>query len=93
MKRVAIPLAVLVLLALASVALAQSGAGYSLSWWTVDGGGTTSTSANYALTGTIGQADTGVVTGGTYSLTGGFWGGQAQRVSIYLPAVLRNTWP
>ena len=93
MKRVAIPLAVLALLVLASAALAQAGGGNDLSWWTVDGGGTTSTGANYVLTGTIGQADAGVVTGGTYSLMGGFWGGQAQQVSVYLPTVLRNSAP
>ena len=76
----------------ASAALAQSGGGYDLSWSTVDGGGTTSTGANYVLTGTIGQADADAITGGTYRLVGGFWGSRVQ-VRVYLPTVLRNDVP
>jgi hypothetical protein len=47
---------------------------YSLDWWTVDGGGGTSTNSVYALTGTIGQPDAGVLSGGSFGLEGGFWG-------------------
>lgn len=46
---------------------------YELSWYTIDGGGGTSTGANYSLSGTIGQPDAGVMTGGNISLSGGFW--------------------
>ncbi len=46
---------------------------YDLSWWSVDGGGGTSTGGVYTVTGTIGQPDAGAMTGGNYSLTGGFW--------------------
>jgi hypothetical protein len=46
---------------------------YSLDWWTVDGGGGTSTGGVYTVSGTIGQPDAGVMSGGNYSLTGGFW--------------------
>jgi len=79
----------------AGVGLAQSGNGYDLSWWTVDGGGTTfSTSADgaYTLGGTIGQPDANVLQGGDYTLAGGFWTGGAiiERNSIYLPLVLRG---
>ena len=63
-------------------------AGYSLSWWTVDGGGHTRLSAgNYALGGTVGQPDAGVLAGPGYTLVGGFWGGAAPGHLIYLPAV------
>ena len=47
---------------------------YSIDWFTIDGGGGTSTGGVYSVSGTIGQPDAGVVmTGGNYSLTGGFW--------------------
>lgn len=59
-------------LALASLpALAQS---YSIDWYKIAGGGGTSTNGQYTLSGTIGQHDAGgPMTGGNYSLTGGFW--------------------
>ena len=76
---------------LASVALAQTGGGYDLTWSTVDGGGATwSEGGGYALGGTVGQPDAGVLSGGGYTLAGGFWGGGAARYGIYLPLVLRN---
>jgi hypothetical protein len=79
------------LLLLASVARAQSGSGYDLTWSTIDGGGTTwSEGGGYSLGGTIGQPDAGVLSGGGYTLAGGFWGGAAARYGIYLPLVLRN---
>jgi len=85
-------LALTALLLLASVARAQSGGGYDLSWSTVDGGGATwSEGGGYSLGGTIGQPDAGVLSGGGYTLAGGFWpGGAAARYGVYLPLVLRN---
>ena len=81
----------LIALLLASVARAQSGGGYDLTWNTVDGGGATwSAGGGYALGGTVGQPDAGVLSGGGYTLAGGFWGGAA-RYGIYLPLVLRNS--
>lgn len=79
------------LLFLSTFALAQSGGGYNLTWSTIDGGGYTwSESGSYTLGGTIGQPDAGVLSGGAYTLAGGFWSGAAARYSIYLPLVLRN---
>src|SRR5208282_484867 len=47
---------------------------YSIDWYKVAGGGGTSANGQYGLSGTIGQQDaSGAMTGGTYSLTGGFW--------------------
>jgi hypothetical protein len=55
----------------AMAALAQS---YSIDWSTIDGGGGTSAGGAYSLTGTIGQPDAGpTLTGGNFSVTGGFW--------------------
>jgi hypothetical protein len=59
-------------LLLAIPALAQQ---YSIDWHTVDGGGGASTGGVYSVSGTIGQPDasTTTMTGGPYSVTGGFW--------------------
>jgi hypothetical protein len=47
---------------------------YSINWYKVAGGGGTSSGGNYSISGTIGQPDaSGAMTGGGYSLTGGFW--------------------
>jgi hypothetical protein len=48
---------------------------YSLTWSTIDGGGGTSTNGQYAVSGTVGQPDANQtpMSGGNFSLTGGFW--------------------
>ena len=56
-------------------------AGYSLEWWTVDTGGGTSAGAAYTLSGTLGQPDAGAMSGDSYRLEGGFWGGALNGVS------------
>ena len=58
--------------ALCSPAFAQN---FSLDWFTLDGGGGTSTGGVFAVSGTIGQPDASAqpMTGGSFSLTGGFW--------------------
>ena len=73
--------------ALASIALASSsaclalagpsGGAFEITWHTIDSGGTTSTiGGDFELAGTIGQPDAGgEMTGGSFSLTGGFWAG------------------
>jgi hypothetical protein len=48
---------------------------YSIDWFTIDGGGGTSTGGVYSLSGTIGQPDAGRLAGGNYTLDGGFWAG------------------
>ncbi|CAG0937572.1 hypothetical protein TFLX_06513 [Thermoflexales bacterium] len=69
---------------------AQSG-GYDLSWNVVAGGGTTfSTGEDYTLGATIGQAAANSLSGGGYTLNGGFWNGTMASYNIYLPIVLRG---
>jgi hypothetical protein len=47
---------------------------YSIDWYKIAGGGGASAGGAYTLNGTMGQPDaSGAMTGGTYSLTGGFW--------------------
>jgi hypothetical protein len=61
-----------VLLLLASVR--TNAQNYAINWYKVAGGGGTSTGAVYSVSSTIGQHDAGgPMTGGVYSLTGGFW--------------------
>ncbi len=73
MKLFSTPLLVLLLATtLAPETRAQS---FSIDWFAIAGGGGTSTGSVFSVNGTIGQpAATGSpMTGGNYSLTGGFW--------------------
>ena len=46
---------------------------YSIDWYKISGGGTSS-GGTYSVGGTIGQPDaSGAMSGGNYSMTGGFW--------------------
>jgi hypothetical protein len=60
------------LLVLSPFARAQTN--YAIDWFTVDGGGGTSTGGVYSVSGTIGQPDAGTMSGGSFTLQGGFWG-------------------
>ncbi len=82
-------IAVLLALALTALALAQSGGGFDLTWNTVDGGGGESAGDSYSLSGTIGQAEAGVMSGGSYTLSGGFWGGASAVNLLHLPLIQR----
>jgi len=74
----------------AVLALAASSSGYSLNWFTVDGGGGASTGGGYSVSGTLGQPDAGHLSGGGYSVQGGFWGGAvAAPYTLYLPLTTR----
>ncbi len=75
---------------------------YSINWYTMDGGGGTSTGGVYSVTGTIGQPDAGTMSGGNYTLQGGFWGviEAVQTPGAPLLSILRTatntvavTWP
>ena len=64
-------LILLFVLLIPSLAFAQS---YSIDWYKIAGGGGISTNGNYTVSGTIGQPDaSGAMSGGNYSVTGGFW--------------------
>ena len=54
--------------------LGTLGQSYSMDLYKISGGGGTSTGGVYSVSGTIGQPDAGVgMSGGSFSLTGGFW--------------------
>ena len=47
---------------------------YTITPWTIAGGGGTSSAGNYTLQGTLGQTGAGTaMSGGNYALTGGYW--------------------
>ena len=48
---------------------------YAIDWFTIDGGGGASSGGSFTLSGTIGQPDAGTLSGGNYTLQGGFWPG------------------
>lgn len=77
-------------------------AAYRVDWSTADAGGGTSTGGNYAVRGTIGQMDTVTMSGGTYSVEGGFWampevisvpGGPLLTIARDGTAAVRLRWP
>jgi hypothetical protein len=59
----------------------------TISWWTVDGGGGTSTGGGYTLQGTIGQAEahSAAAVGNGLLVRGGFWA--AGEMSLTLPVL------
>jgi hypothetical protein len=90
---------------LASFCLRANAQQYSIDWFTIDGGGGTSTNGQYSLSGTIGQPDAGAaMTNGNYSLTGGFWaidgvavvqtpGSPILSVVVPMPNTVVVSWP
>jgi len=96
-KRVVLLVLLIFCLAIGTVIAAPGGptGGFSINWWTVDGGGGTSHNGPYALSGTIGQADAGELTGGSYVLVGGFWNGNINGIipgyyQLHLPVMVKN---
>jgi hypothetical protein len=63
---------------------------YSIDWFTIDGGGGTSSGGGYTLSGTIGQPDAGTLSGGSYVLEGGFWGGAFAVQQVGSPTLFIN---
>lgn len=67
---------------------------YSLSWNTVDSGGEMfSTGGDYSLGSTSGQLDVGTLSGGRYSVVGGFWGGVAPQPASPTPTAVPSPTP
>ena len=91
-ESICLVLVVLLVLLTGSV-LAQNGESYELTWWTVDGGGSIyNQGGEYSFGGTIGQPDAGTLSGGEYTLAGGFWNStslDSKRI-VYLPLINKN---
>jgi hypothetical protein len=92
MKKYKMPIFLALLLFLLTSGALAGVEDFSLPWWTVDSGGGRSHSARYTLNGSIAQPDAGVLSGGDYTLRGGFWAGgglAVERVKLFLPLVMR----
>ena len=85
-----ISLTAVMLVLATSLAIAQTGGGFDLSWHTIDSGGGSGSGSSFTLNGTVGQPDAGRMTGGGYSLSGGFWPAGAASYTIYLPLSIRE---
>ena len=59
--------------ALFLTAITAAAQNYAINWFTIDGGGGDAGGGGYSLRGTIGQPDAGAMTGGGFSISGGFW--------------------
>jgi hypothetical protein len=70
-----VPVLIVGALVLAGCHLATAQTNYAINWFTIDSGGGTSTGGVYAVSGTIGQPDAGAMSGGNFTLQGGFWPG------------------
>ena len=92
MKKILV-LGILILLILSLSGFALAAGSFDLSWWTVDGGGGTSSGNGYTLNGTLGQPEAGTIaSGGGYTLAGGFWHGgvaASPELKIYLPLLTK----
>jgi hypothetical protein len=89
MKRAALFISIVLALLIVSIAVAQTGSGYDLTWSTIDGGGGSISGSGYSLAGTMGQADAGTLSGGGYTLNGGFWPDVGSQIKVFLPLILR----
>ena len=92
MKRIAVIFFLIGTLLLTMLVSAQAqSAGYELSWFTVNAGSGVSTGGEYHINGTAGQPNAGLaaLSGGEFTLAGGFWSGETDLRQIFLPVMVR----
>jgi hypothetical protein len=89
MKRMLITLAATLLLAVALLGGARAAGELAIGWSSIDGGGARSSSGAYMIDGTIGQADAGVLSGGRFTVAGGYWAVALPRTRVLLPLIRR----
>ena len=91
MKQLSLLLLLTLLLATGIVFSAPNG--LDISWWTVDGGAAVPelNGGSYALQGTTGQSDAGMLSNGRFTLNGGYWNTSISdpAYTVYLPIVLK----
>ena len=75
-------------LVLLMAALCTNAQSYSIDWFSIDCGGGPSTGGGYTLSGTLGQPDAGTLSGGSYTLEGGFWPGLIVHATTGSPTLL-----
>ena len=93
-KKIILAFLLVLLLSLSTVIIvaAQIGDGIDLSWYTINSGaGTSSTSAGYELTSSVGQLATGEsITSEGYTQTHGFWQIFIDTLRNMLPFAVKN---
>ena len=65
---------------------------FVIQWFSIDNGGVMESSGgSYTLRGTIGQPDAGVISGGDFTLQGGFWNSDTANtlLDIFMPVVVK----
>lgn len=103
-KQIAIiSLLIMILLFPLSTTTAQTGGDFDLSWSTIESGGVSVSAIDidsgreprFILAGVIGQADAGLLTGGAFSLSGGFLVNDASNgnsiIYLYLPIIMKSS--
>ncbi|MBN2257201.1 MAG: hypothetical protein JW704_05185 [Anaerolineaceae bacterium] len=85
--RLAAMLAVALLITSLAFSAVWAANGYEVSWYTIDGGGGSSSGGNYLVMGSIGQPDAGSQSGSGHGLTGGFWSWLEGLLYNYLPLI------
>lgn len=90
----------MVLVSVCLLPLMARGQAAKIDWLTIDGGGGTSSSAQYTISSTLGQADAYLASSGQQQIIGGFWAFDATalsvlpRLAIFLtPPNVTITWP
>ena len=83
-------LLIVIMLLWTSYALALSTQEYTLDWFETSSGAIM-TGGEFNLMGIAGQSDSGTMSGGGYTLNGGFLVSSEERYSIFLPLVLRSS--
>lgn len=91
MKRKYVVILLMLLVISLSVGVARAQVVYSSHRSAVTAGGGASTGEDFGLQGGIGQTVASPpVTGGMYSLTGGFWAGMEKFFKLMLPLITKN---
>ena len=91
MKYKTLILALVALIVLAGGVLAMDSANYRLAWFTLltSGGGGQASSTHYAVNFTVGQTVNGTASSTNYEGCLGYWCGNQDEHTIYLPLILR----
>lgn len=91
MKRIILPLVLLICLLIFGSAMAGSSDNYRIDWLTplTGSGGGTASSANYAVSFTVGQSAIGSSSNGDHEVCIGFWCEALSLFKIYLPLILK----
>lgn len=66
-------IAVCLVMLVSAGAFADDKTGEQIDWYVIGGGGGTMSSANYSLSGTIGQTAVGSISSANYSINQGYW--------------------